>query len=119
LEDSIGRAQGVLGKSGIASITYTCVGGSPVAPKKSGSTQLERWLLGATLACIYAVYVHSSFGVVSTNDGAHFATARALVEHGSFRIDDGVAFALNDVASHEGDLRKLRNPVLPPASSSV
>jgi hypothetical protein len=40
--------------------------------------------------------------VVSTNDGSHFAAARALATRGTFDLGDGKLFSLNDTASGPG-----------------
>jgi hypothetical protein len=58
--------------------------------------------LGVLLALLLVLYVASSFGLVSSNDGSHFAVTRALAERGTFSVDRELAFALNDTSLHDG-----------------
>ena len=62
----------------------------------------ERLWLTIALALLLVLYLSSSYGVVGSNDGSHFAACRALVERGTFQIADGVLFAIEDVAVHDG-----------------
>ncbi len=58
--------------------------------------------LGLLLAAFLLLYVSSSFGLVSSNDGSHFAATRALAEQGTLQVDRELAFALNDTSIHDG-----------------
>ena len=80
-----------------------------MATRTDQRNRVVRWPLTVVLALLFFIYVASTFGVVSGNDGSNFAAARALVEYGSFEIHDGEVFAINDVAVHEG-LRYSNKP---------
>jgi len=47
---------------------------------------------------LFLLYLSSINGVVSSNDGSHFAATRALVRYRTLAIRDGAIFALNDAA---------------------
>lgn len=69
----------------------------------------DRIALTMLLVTAAFVYAASTAGVVCSNDGAHFATARSIVRNGTFGLGDGVAFAQNDVCRDvEGRLHANR-----------
>jgi hypothetical protein len=79
-------------------------------PVDDRSSRREGAALAVLLALTYCLYVSSTYGLISSNDGSHFATTRALVERGGFRIGDGFVFALNDVSVHDGKRYSSKPP---------
>lgn len=67
------------------------------------------WWLFAGAAFI--VYSLTSAGVVCSNDGAHFGTARSIVRYGSFALEDGAVFAQNDVCKDRSGRLHANRPV--------
>jgi hypothetical protein len=65
-------------------------------------------ILAAGLFCLYLSSVN---GIVSSNDGSQFATARSLALYHTTALQDGALFALNDVATGtDGTLYANRPP---------
>jgi hypothetical protein len=63
--------------------------------KKSGYRNDGRWVLSVLcVAFLSSLYFVSSAGIVSTNDGAHFALTRALVNEHSLTIDPDLHFTV-------------------------
>ena len=52
---------------------------------------------------VFVVYIASSNGIVSSNDGSHMALVRAMAEDGTFSIDRHLDLAGRlDFAEHAG-----------------
>jgi peptidoglycan/xylan/chitin deacetylase (PgdA/CDA1 family) len=58
----------------------------------------RQWILALVALAIGAIYFVSAAGIVSTNDGSHYALTRAIVDTGSVSIDPYIRYtARNDL----------------------
>ncbi len=74
---------------------------------------LLRYVYPGIAVFLLVVFFYSmSIGIVSTNDGSHFALVNSLVKYGDSKLRDNYRFALHDSAIYKGECFADRNPGL-------
>ncbi len=78
------------------------------------SVKLERsknFLLGIAVFFVTFVFFYSmNLGIVSTNDGSHYALFKSIIQRGEFKLKDNLKYAMQDTAIYKGEYYSDRHP---------